>query len=100
MNPIAPERFTGRVGTGGAKPTKHTVAVAREEIVEEINRNKKELLKAQIESAKGLHYINAEGKVVYTKVPNTAAGEYLLNQLIGKPKESIEIKSTNLNVDL
>lgn len=97
---IALERSKKRRGAGGRPPTVNTPDTARENVVAEINQNRKDILKAQIEAAKGLYYLNSDGKTIYTKPPNIPAGEYLLNQLIGKPKESLEIKSTNLNVDI
>ena len=73
----------------------------REEVIKQINKNKKEILHAQIESAKGLHYETQDGKTVYQKAPNLPTGEYLLNQLIGKPTESLEIKQiTKIQVDI
>lgn len=73
----------------------------REHIVNEINKNKIKILKAQIDESVGLHFIDANGRTVYTRKPNTSMGEYLLNQLIGKPKESIDVKTeVRLNVDI
>ena len=72
----------------------------REEVVKQINKHKKEILHAQIEGAKGLSFTQ-DGKTIYTKAPNYASGEYLLNQLIGKPTESLEIKQiTKIQVDI
>ena len=71
----------------------------RDEVVKEIDRAKKKLIRAQIDIATGLSFQDKEGRV-YTKVPDGSTGQYLLNQLIGKPKESIEVKSMNLNVDI
>ncbi len=74
---------------------------AREHILRRIARHKDEILKAQIEDAKGLYYHNAEKDIVYQKKPNTAIGEYLLNQLIGKPKESIDHSGeVSLKIDI
>lgn len=76
-------------------------ALAREKVIQEINHSRKEILKAQIEAAKGINYLNKDGATVYTKLPDGQRGEYLLNQLIGKPVESLEIKQiTKLQVDI
>lgn len=58
------------------------------------------LIDSQLDIAIGYFYETADGKHIYQKQPNGATGEYLLNQLIGKPKESIEIKTKNLNLDV
>jgi len=77
-----------------------TPLIPREEVIKQINKNKKEILQAQIEGAKGMFY-SEDGKIVYTKNPNLSAGEYLLNQLIGKPVESLEVKQvTKLIMDI
>lgn len=72
---------------------------AREYIVKRINAKRDKLLDAKIDMAIGYHYTDADGNHVYEKKPDPASSEYLLNQLIGKPKESIEVKTINLNVD-
>lgn len=82
------------------KPAKNIIENARENVVKKIFKKHDKILEAQIDAASGLYYLTNDGKHVYTQRPDKAAGEYLLNQLIGKPKESIEIKSINLNVDL
>ena len=76
------------------------VGQARHHIIKQINQKRKKLIEAQIDVATGLYYVANDGKHVYTQKPNAAVGEYLLNQLIGKPKESIEVKSVRLNIDL
>ena len=82
------------------RPSKNIIENARDNVVKKIFKRHDKILEAQIDSAAGLYYLTADGKHVYTQKPDRGAGEYLLNQLIGKPKESIEIKSINLNVDL
>ncbi len=73
----------------------------REAVLRKIGRHKDAILQAQIEDAKGLFYYNAEKDIVFTKKPNTAIGEYLLNQLIGKPKESIDHSGeVSLKIDI
>lgn len=73
----------------------------REHVIRKIAKHKDAILQAQIEDAKGLFYYNAEKDIVFTKKPNTAIGEYLLNQLIGKPKESIDHSGeVSLKIDI
>lgn len=76
-----------------------TVATSREQSIKTIYKHKDKILEAQIAGAVGFYYESADGKHVYQRKPDLGTGEYLLNQLIGKPKESIEIKSVNLRVD-
>jgi hypothetical protein len=82
--------------------TKQTSANAREQVIKKIYKHKDALLQAQIELGKGLWYEDTEkGCIVYQKKPNAAVGEYLLNQLIGKPKENVEIiGEVELKVDM
>lgn len=76
-------------------------AKAREQVLNKINKHKDKILLAQIEAAKGMYYLEADGKVVYHKKPDTGMGEYLLNQLIGRPKENVEhTGEVSLKVDL
>ena len=52
------------------------------------------ILTAQIEMAKGIYYEMDDGqgkKIVYRKLPDSAAATYLLNQTIGRAKESIDM---------
>ena len=77
-----------------------TVINSRERVIHKVNKKLDKLIDAQVDLATGLYYVTTDGKHVYTKPPNGSTGEYLLNQLIGKPKENIEIKNTNLNLDL
>jgi hypothetical protein len=74
---------------------------ARDHIVDRIFKKKDKLIDAQIDAATGLYYVTQKGDHVYQKLPNTNTGEYLLNQLIGKPKESIDVQTEiRLNVDI
>lgn len=82
------------------RPSKEIVADAREKIIQRIYKKKEKLIDAQIDSATGLYYTANDGKHVYLKKPDTGVGEFLLNQLIGKPKESVEVKSVNLMIDI
>ncbi len=73
---------------------------SRERTQRRVEKKLEKLLDAQIDLATGLYYVTADGKHVYRNKPDGARGEYLLNQVIGKPKESIEVKSTTLNLNL
>ena len=84
------EKIPGQGGQKGKARGIVTKDIARDRIIFQINKNKDKILKAQIEAAKGMHVMK-EGQIIYTKIPDTKMGEYLLNQLIGKPKESLEI---------
>jgi hypothetical protein len=104
------KKVDGRIGRGGKRAgsgrpkggdLKKNIENARQQVVRRINKHKDEILKAQIEGAKGLHYLDAEKNIVFTKKPDLSTGEYLLNQLIGKPKESMEIVGEmSLKVDI
>lgn len=106
--PVEPSEFLANSDNGPAKiqPTTPLGRPAgpslshRERTQVRVAKKLEKLLDAQIDAATGLHYVTKDGKHVYTKTPDTPTGQYLLNQLIGKPKESIEIKSTNLNLDV
>lgn len=84
-----------RVGAG-RKKAKHTIASekAREFLITSIVKHLGPIVSAQIDSAKGLFYLGKEGKI-YTKLPDTRVGEYLLNQVAGKAKENVELRSSN-----
>jgi hypothetical protein len=98
---FAPAKDPKLVNQGGTpKFGKDTMSSSREKAVYKVNRKLDKILDAQIDAATGLYYVTDDGKHVYTKKPDTGVGEYLLNQVIGKPKENIEVKSVNLNVDI
>jgi hypothetical protein len=80
-----------RIGAG-RKKANHTIAAekAREYLVKTIVKELAPIVSAQIDAAKGVFYLGKEGKV-YTKLPDTKVGEYLLNQVAGKAKENIEM---------
>jgi hypothetical protein len=67
----------------------------RSELSLAVRDNLTEILTAMIESAKGMYLqktvekdgLTIPGKV-YHKEPDTAVGQYLINQLMGKPKET------------
>lgn len=72
----------------------------RDFTVAKIANKRAKLIEAQIDLAVGYSYIDEKGDKVYTKAPDATTGQYLLNQLIGKPKESIEVKEEiRLSVD-
>ena len=73
-----------------------------------IQENWDDLLDAQIRLAKGIFYVekkkNKDGEFVderiYELKPDKEAGQYLMNQGMGKPKESMNIEGkVNLIVD-
>jgi len=82
----------GKRAGAGRKKANHTIASekAREYLITSIVEHLAPIVSAQIESAKGLSYIGKQGKI-YTKLPDTRVGEYLLNQVVGKAKENIEM---------
>ncbi len=108
--PIEPSALIANSDNGPAKiqpitPLGRPATVAsnlspRERTQLRVNKKLEKLLDAQIDLATGLYYVTADGKHVYRKNPDGARGEYLLNQLIGKPKESIEVKTVTLKLDL
>jgi len=77
----------------GRKKARHTIASekAREYLITSIVEQLTPIVSAQIDAAKGLFYVGKEGKV-YSRLPDTRVGEYLLNQVAGKAKENIELR--------
>jgi len=65
------------------------------------------MIDSQIEVAKGIYYEHKENilgkngkkqkviKKVFQKLPNESVGQYLINQVIGKPKEMMEVEHKN-----
>ena len=78
----------------GRKKANHTLASekAREFLIMEIGKHLAPIVAAQIDSAVGMSYVGERGKI-YTKLPNARVGEYLLNQISGKPNMSVELVS-------
>lgn len=76
----------------GRKKANHIIASekAREFLITLMVEHLAPIVSAQIDSAKGLFYLGKQGKI-YTQLPNTRVGEYLLNQVAGKAKESVEV---------
>lgn len=86
-----------RKGAGRKKAT-HTLAAekAREFLVNKIAGELDPILTAQIESAKGLYYEEVSGdgtKKIWQREPDVNAGKYLLDQAVGKAKESVDLTS-------
>jgi hypothetical protein len=79
----------------GRKKANHTIAAeaGRAFIVRFVEEQRAKILQAQLDLALG-HYEAEEQKDgtqrVYFKAPDGKAGEYLLNQAYGKPKETTE----------
>ena len=86
----------GKRKGAGRKKARHTVASekAREYLIAQIVEYLAPIVSAQIDSAKGLFYIGKQGKI-YTKLPDTKVGEYLLNQVAGKPTGNVELSSSD-----
>lgn len=89
----------GKRPGAGRKKASHTIAAekAREVMIERIAKELQPLLDAQIDLAKGISIIGKNGKV-YEKEPDGNMLKYLLDQLAGKAKESIDIKHTGMSL--
>lgn len=79
-------RPKGSVGT-------HTLEASklREFIIEKVGQNAEPLLQAKMALALGHKVMTTNGSVVYTKSPDGNAIQYLLNQVVGKPRDTIEL---------
>ncbi len=66
---------------------------SRKYVARRIEEELEPILSGQIEMAKGI-YTNTDGNntKVYKKLPDSKVAEYLLNQLIGRPRDFSEIK--------
>lgn len=94
-----------RKGAGRKKGHKasHTIQTekAREYVIQRITEELEPIMTAQIEAAKGLYFIGKEGQVVYQEKPDITAGKNLLDQTIGKAKETVELKEdVTLKIDV
>lgn len=74
-----------------------TAMLMREQLVKKVNKELKPILQAQSDAAKGIVVEKIvtldDGKKApryYRKEPDINAGKYLIDQALGKPKESIE----------
>ena len=67
---------------------------ARAYVIERITKELDSIITAQIEAAKGMYIEEVDEKGerirVFKKEPNLRTGEFLLNQNIGRSKETIE----------
>ena|SRR3990167_5659531 len=90
-----------RTGKPTGRPKSNATLMAmkmREELVKRVKKEFKPILLAQIDSAKGLAVHKAvttsSGRVVdhyYDRVPHLDSSKYLLDQALGRPKESLEL---------
>src|SRR3989344_833216 len=85
----------GKRQGAGRKKARHTIVTekAREYLITSITKSLAPIVGAQIDSATGISHVAKNGKI-YAQLPNTRVGEYLLNQVAGKPAGSVEV---NLN---
>lgn len=87
----------GKREGAGRKKEKRTIQSekAREYLINRIAAELEPIVTAQIEAAKGMWIDeldpNGERIRVYRKLPDLKTGEYLLNQEVGKPAESLDI---------
>lgn len=97
-----------RPGAGKKVGTKasHTVDAIemRKKVIATVEKNLTPLMEAKLDLALGNYeaFQNDDGEVVraYKKAPDGNAIQYLLNQGIGKPRETIEVQSeVTLKVD-
>jgi len=71
-----------------------TAENARAFMLKEIAKDLEPIMAAQKEAAKGLWYekLTDSGKLkIYQRDPELRTGEYLLNQLVGRPREVIQL---------
>ena len=76
----------------GRKKANHTIQAekAREFVIRKVTENLTPLMESQLDAAVGHKYLDPREGKVYTKSPDINAGKYLLDQTIGKAKETIE----------
>jgi hypothetical protein len=81
----------GKRQGAGRKKAAHTIETEamRAFVVETVQKNLKPLLAAKLDLALGVKVQDNDGELFYTRAPDGNAIQYLLNQSIGKPKESI-----------
>jgi len=90
------ENCGGKRPGAGRKKAPHTIEteLMRKKLVEKVNQEFEPILEGQIEKAKGLYYEKQmlDGQIrIYKKEPDNKAAEYLINQSIGKPKETLDL---------
>ena len=93
-----------RPGSGRKKGVKtgKTIAAdkAREYMIARITAEMEPIVSAQIDLARGLREKDAEGHI-YLRKPDKEAGQYLLSQAAGKPRETIEnIGEVSIKIDI
>ena len=86
----------GKRAGAGRKKARHTIASekAREYLIASIIRKLAPIVQAQIDAATGISYVG-EKKRIYVELPNTRVGEYLLNQVAGKPAMNVGVDLNN-----
>jgi hypothetical protein len=92
-----------REGAGRPKAP-HTIAseTARKLVIERVTANLEPLLNAQIEAAKGIYVekeLDSGTVLVYREKPDINAGKYLIDQTIGKAKESLAVDLTTRTLE-
>jgi hypothetical protein len=98
-----PQKGGKREGAG-RKKAPHTIAseAARKLVIERVLANLEPLLTAQIEAAKGI-YVEKETEsgtvIVFREKPDVGAGKYLIDQTIGKAKESVAVQITDKTLE-
>ena len=84
-----------RLGAGRKKGLASIKAEeARKYMVDRVAGELEPILAAQIELAKGAYYetVDDNGKrIVYRKLPDARVSTYLLNQLVGRAKETVDM---------
>lgn len=94
--PLSPEAISksprNKVGRPRGSVAGHTIqsSQARQFLIEKIWENMTPIVNAQTDLAKGIFVERANGRV-YQKEPDARVGEYLLNQISGRPTESIQL---------
>ncbi len=87
-----------RLGAGRKKGLASVKAEeARKYMVDRIAAELEPILSAQIELAKGAYYETEDDqgkRTVYRKLPDPRISTYLLNQLVGRPKETLDMNVT------
>jgi len=90
---------------GGRKKAPHTISAekAREFLIKEVVKDLEPIVRAQKDAAMGMWIekkIDGEIVHVYQKEPELKAGEYLLNQAVGRPTETLKMEAdVKLNLD-
>jgi hypothetical protein len=84
-----------RIGAGRKKEQRTIESEkAREYMISRIAKELGPIVTAQIESAKGLYFEDKNKNLIYKIKPDLKAGEYLLNQIVGKYKETLAVTTS------